>query len=126
MTSRRTLARDHLTASDLAQFEAALRQQREFRITQLAELAAPSGRTAAAAAPEVWDALGHAAWHALNEADRALERLAAGSYGSCVACEAPIDRDRLEVLPAAALCMRCQHRATRRAEPPAGPARAAW
>jgi DnaK suppressor protein len=128
MTSRRTVARDNLTESELAQFESALRQQREFRMTQLAELDAAdaSASTAAAYAPEVRDVLAHAAWHALKEADRALERLDAGSYGSCVACAAPIGRDRLEVLPAAALCMGCQHRVSRRAKPPAGRARATW
>jgi RNA polymerase-binding transcription factor DksA len=116
MTSQSTLTRDHLTPADLAQFEAALRQQREFRITQLTELEHTAGPGAATAyAPEIADALRHAAWHALGEVDRALERLRAGRYGACLTCGSAIGRDRLEILPAAALCMACQRRVAQRA-----------
>lgn len=38
---------------------------------------------------------------------RALDRLADGSYGSCVACGADIAPGRLEARPEAALCITC-------------------
>ena len=42
--------------------------------------------------------------------DTALKRLAAGTYGQCEACGTPIDRARLEALPYAARCVKCQTR----------------
>ena len=40
--------------------------------------------------------------------DRALEKIAAGSYGVCEKCGDAIPRERLEALPHAALCVRCK------------------
>ncbi|MEP7178017.1 MAG: TraR/DksA family transcriptional regulator [Pseudonocardiales bacterium] len=48
----------------------------------------------------------------LVEIDAALARIAAGSYGRCEACGAPIGRERLQARPAARLCVSCA--ATRR------------
>ena len=45
---------------------------------------------------------------AVAEIDAALERMAAGSYGSCTRCATPIPFERLEVLPQARTCVRCQ------------------
>lgn len=42
--------------------------------------------------------------------DAALKRLAAGTYGQCESCGAPIDRARLEALPYASRCVKCQTR----------------
>ena len=39
--------------------------------------------------------------------DGALERIARGDYGRCVACGTPIDPARLAVLPAAEACLPC-------------------
>ncbi|WP_308257597.1 TraR/DksA family transcriptional regulator [Pseudonocardia lacus] len=39
--------------------------------------------------------------------DRALERLAAGTYGRCLSCGAAIGAARLEALPAAETCIAC-------------------
>ena len=39
--------------------------------------------------------------------DRAVERLAAGTYGRCTACGADIAAARLEALPAAGTCIAC-------------------
>jgi RNA polymerase-binding transcription factor DksA len=99
--------RSALSASELAAFGAALREQREFRVTQLAELAGPDPDSTVG--PEVAQALREAARHALGEIDGALVRLHAGRYGRCASCDRAISRERLEVLPAAALCMICQH-----------------
>lgn len=40
--------------------------------------------------------------------DAALIRIAEGTYGICVGCQAPIDARRLETTPAAIFCAACQ------------------
>ena len=40
--------------------------------------------------------------------DAALERIASGEYGSCIACGEQIARERLLANPSAARCFRCQ------------------
>lgn len=113
------LAVTQLTNTDLADFEAVLREQRSFRLLQLAELSkSEGGVTPATGAPEVAAALEHAARHALGEVDLALDRLRCGRYGRCVACGRAIGRDRLEVLPSAARCTPCQHRIGNGRPPP--------
>ena len=42
-----------------------------------------------------------------REVERALARLAEGSYGICTECGEEIAKERLEALPAAALCFDC-------------------
>lgn len=44
----------------------------------------------------------------LRRIDRALQRLAEGTYGSCEECGGPIAAARLEVEPTAVRCIRCQ------------------
>ena len=44
----------------------------------------------------------------LEQIERALERLEKGAYGQCSNCGRPINSDRLQVLPSAELCIRCQ------------------
>ena len=91
---------------------AELEEQREFRLEQLEEL----GRVIEAAEDEdearleVAYVLALAAGSAMEEIEAALERLAAGSYGTCVGCAGPVGLERLEVLPMAALCAPCQYR----------------
>ena len=46
----------------------------------------------------------------LLQVEGALERFEQGSYGTCERCEAQIDPARLEALPYATLCLRCQQR----------------
>jgi RNA polymerase-binding transcription factor DksA len=100
-----------LCARDLSQFAAALHEQRRFRVQQLAELApAEGGAGETFGSAEVSEALRTGAAHALREIEAALSRLADGSYGTCTECGRAVTRERLEVLPAAALCMACQHR----------------
>ncbi len=45
--------------------------------------------------------------------DRALERMAAGTYGKCENCGKPIPMVRLEALPFAVQCLRCRQEAER-------------
>jgi RNA polymerase-binding transcription factor DksA len=49
----------------------------------------------------------------LQEIEEALQRLDEGIYGACEACGSDIERRRLEVLPSARFCLRCQERQER-------------
>lgn len=44
----------------------------------------------------------------LDQVDRALARMEKGTYGVCERCGEPIDYARLEAIPYASLCIRCQ------------------
>lgn len=46
----------------------------------------------------------------LRALDAADERLAAGTYGTCVRCGHPVGAGRLDALPAATTCIRCADR----------------
>ncbi len=56
---------------------------------------------------EVQDALGDESRDELRQVNRALDRLARGSYGSCEDCGAGIPEGRLDALPFATRCIRC-------------------
>src|SRR5260370_21441595 len=49
----------------------------------------------------------------LRAADAAIQRLDAGTHGTCVRCGRAISRPRLEVVPYASLCIECQEAAER-------------
>jgi RNA polymerase-binding transcription factor DksA len=98
--------------SELSAVRAELNQQRRFRIQQLDELTADSAEAVATADEprlQVTRALRIAAEAALGEIDDALRRLRDGSYGACEHCREAIADGRLEVLPTARLCTRCQY-----------------
>ena len=44
----------------------------------------------------------------IEEIDAALERIVAGSYGTCVHCGSAVPAERLEFRPFAAACVSCQ------------------
>ena len=44
----------------------------------------------------------------IREIDASLIRIAGGSYGECIQCGGPIDKERLAALPTAQRCHRCQ------------------
>lgn len=46
----------------------------------------------------------------ITEIDAALERIAAGTYGSCVHCSSSIPEERLELRPYAGACVSCTDR----------------
>lgn len=50
----------------------------------------------------------------LVDVDAALGRMDDGTYGKCAICGTPIERDRLEALPYATLCMDCKRGEERR------------
>jgi DnaK suppressor protein len=51
----------------------------------------------------------------LNQVDEALRRFEQGTYGICEECGQPIPPERLEALPYATTCLKCQQPAARRA-----------
>ncbi|MDI2126201.1 TraR/DksA family transcriptional regulator [Yinghuangia seranimata] len=50
----------------------------------------------------------------LSQSERALRRLADGTYGACESCGSPIGKARLQVFPRATLCVTCKQREERR------------
>jgi DnaK suppressor protein len=50
----------------------------------------------------------------LLQTEKALERLAKGTYGQCEICGEPIGKNRLMAFPRATLCMTCKQREERR------------
>ncbi|QWC86737.1 TraR/DksA family transcriptional regulator [Nocardioidaceae bacterium] len=50
----------------------------------------------------------------LHQTERALERLAAGSFGVCEECGEPIGKMRVMAFPRATLCLSCKQREERR------------
>jgi DnaK suppressor protein len=104
-------------AAHLNDLHAALIEQRRFRADQLAELTkAPHSVEDDDALEQVTVALQVGASTALADIGAALGRIKNGQYGRCERCDDAISLERLEILPAAALCMPCQQRAERSAE----------
>jgi RNA polymerase-binding protein DksA len=56
---------------------------------------------------EVLEGLGGAGQKELEAIDAALERVAAGTFGTCAKCGDPISQERLKAVPHAALCADC-------------------
>lgn len=56
---------------------------------------------------EVLEGLGLTAQAELRRIDAALDRIGAGTYGTCQRCGGPIGAARLQALPAAPLCREC-------------------
>ena len=50
----------------------------------------------------------------LEQTDRALERIDAGTYGLCESCGNPIGKARMQAFPRATLCVECKQKQERR------------
>lgn len=50
----------------------------------------------------------------LEQTERALERLDAGTYGLCESCGNPIGKARMQAFPRATLCVECKQKTERR------------
>jgi DnaK suppressor protein len=59
-------------------------------------------------------ALTHNARELLLQTERALDRIHAGTYGTCESCGEPIGKARLQAFPRATLCVTCKQREERR------------
>ena len=57
---------------------------------------------------EVDDSLEENADMIVREIDLALERIEAGTYGTCINCGQPIPEERLTAVPYAVLCVPCK------------------
>lgn len=58
-------------------------------------------------------ALTHNARALLAQNERAVARIAAGTYGVCESCGEPIGKARLQAFPRATLCVQCKQREER-------------
>jgi DnaK suppressor protein len=56
----------------------------------------------------------HHAKELLEQNERALARITAGTYGVCESCGKPIGKARLQAFPRATLCVACKQREERR------------
>jgi len=59
-------------------------------------------------------ALTHNSRELLRQNEKALARLAEGTYGTCDSCGEPIGKARLQAFPRATLCVACKQREERR------------
>lgn len=59
-------------------------------------------------------ALTHNARELLTQNERAMAKIADGSYGVCESCGKPIGKARLQAFPRATLCVACKQREERR------------
>lgn len=50
-------------------------------------------------------------WHTALLVSEALQRIETGEYGTCVECDEPISERRLNAIPWAKYCIRCQEHA---------------
>ncbi|MDX3644522.1 TraR/DksA C4-type zinc finger protein [Streptomyces sp. MB09-02B] len=58
--------------------------------------------------------LAHNAREMLDQTERALDRLASGTYGLCENCGNPIGKARMQAFPRATLCVECKQKQERR------------
>ena len=101
-----TLSPAPTTAStDRAPFRALLEAQRADCVRQR-ELAL--AETATSVPDPVAQSRAAGLLRTIEEIDAALERIAAGSYGTCVHCGSAVPAERLEFRPFAAGCVSCQ------------------
>jgi RNA polymerase-binding transcription factor DksA len=94
-------------APHLPELRKALEQQRSFRVDQIAELTELVQHQTGVRAQVVL-VLRRGAVAALADIDTALRLMEVGEYGRCRVCASALPLSRLEVLPAATLCMECQ------------------
>jgi RNA polymerase-binding protein DksA len=60
---------------------------------------------------DVLNALSEDAKHVVAQINAALQRIETGDYGICDECGAEISEKRLEIVPYAALCIKCAEKA---------------
>jgi RNA polymerase-binding transcription factor DksA len=100
--ARQTLLRKR--DSLLGRYAQALREENELLSNRESD---PPDLAADRTAAQVLDRLSDAELHQLQRIGRALQRIEAGTYGTCVVCRQPIVTARLKVLPEAERCATC-------------------
>jgi len=113
-----------MTKNELSRFRKIL----EARQTELAKVLRNREGIAIEKSPDALDEVQHAAErelairnldresHLLRNVRAALQRLDDGSYGTCLHCDEDISPKRLEAVPWAGYCIRCQEIADRNTE----------
>ena len=113
-----------MTKSDMNRFKKIL----QARQSELARVLRNREGIAIEKSPDALDEVQHAAErelairnldresHLLRNVKAALQRMDQGSYGVCLHCEEEISQKRLEAVPWAAYCIRCQEMADRSSE----------
>ena len=56
---------------------------------------------------EVMETMGNAGLVEIEAIDAALERINAGTFGTCVDCGEPVSKERLNIMPTATKCRKC-------------------
>lgn len=97
-----------ISPATLAALRRALQEQREFRLEQLRQYSPDALNRAAEGQVEVHMRLFESARAVLTDVEDALTRMDEGRYGRCLVCEQPIPVERLEIVPQARYCVRCQ------------------
>ena len=123
------MAKTQKSRKDLKPVEEKLRAEREDLVRQVAELEARRLGGENGDGPVITDegepetatyererdfSLLDNARDLLSQVDRALEKIAGGSYGVCESCGKSIEAARLKALPYASLCISCKRREERR------------
>ncbi len=118
-------ARKKLTKTQIKQFRESLLEEREQLVGQVEGLDAeadvkrwrdggfdddPADSGSASFERETAQSLSRHARNLLVEIDDAVRRMDAGTFGACERCGEQIDRERLDALPYARLCMDCKRR----------------
>lgn len=107
---------------DLAEVERALRERREGLAAELEKLteiprdpmaAVSFGKRIGDGTTEAVERLSRVGAakslaSTLSDVDRALQKIAEGTYGTCDSCGREIPRERLEAIPATSLCVDCR------------------
>jgi DnaK suppressor protein len=113
-----------MTKSELSRFKKVL----EARQSELARVLRNREGIAIEKSPDALDEVQHAAErelairnldresHLLRNVRGALQRMDDGSYGTCLHCDEEISPKRLEAVPWAAYCIRCQEMADRNSD----------
>jgi DnaK suppressor protein len=119
------MAAKKLTKTQQKNLEETLREERAQLLDQVADLQAeagvdrwrgdgsgddPADLGTASSERETAATLSDHARRLLGEIDEALRRIDAGTYGTCTRCGKQIGFDRLDAVPAAALCLECKRR----------------
>ncbi|HET7529429.1 MAG TPA: TraR/DksA C4-type zinc finger protein [Mycobacteriales bacterium] len=124
MTSPVVSAHPQTPATDrLPEYRAVLEEQWRLQVADIVELSLEAMSPAAgepdtdgsqAGGLHLSAQLIAAARQQLQETEDALARVDNGTYGVCGSCREPIAAERLEILPAARYCVRCQGQKSRR------------
>jgi RNA polymerase-binding protein DksA len=119
---------DRWTAAELTEVRAGLQEQIEGLRAEIAASASQiaEGDTSDGAGDDQADAgaktyerehelsLAYNSQDLLAQIERAVQRMEAGTYGTCESCAKPIGKARLQVFPRATLCVTCKQRVERR------------